>query len=217
MSWMDGSVWASSQRHSLSHNQSNSNSNGNGNQLEGIGIENQNSIRIENSVRIGEESVFRSVGMRPPSSDLALSYKNEQNKRSIFNPGQICAQANQIYQNVNELMKNRGVSSPTHLPDKSKSLKRRIFKGGQEEERVEKAEKSEKGESGQEGQKGYVPSFANNLVESFLGECPPSAISKAPSSNIASRQEEKEAVSTEDQDCVMKSKADESSINFGFV
>ena len=69
--------------------------------------------------------------MRAPPSDLALSYKNQQNKRSIFNPGQIFAQANQIYQDVNELMKNRKINSPTTntLPDKSKSLKRRIFKG----------------------------------------------------------------------------------------
>jgi hypothetical protein len=69
MSWMDGSVWASSQRQS--HNQSHSHSNNNtSKQLEGIGIE------VQNSIRIGDESVFRSVGMRPPASDLALSYKN---------------------------------------------------------------------------------------------------------------------------------------------
>jgi hypothetical protein len=196
MSWMDGSVWASSKHRS--HTLSNQ-------QLEGI--EQQNSIRIDNqnSIRLGDESVFKSIGMMPPRSDLALSYKNEENKRSIFNPGQICAQANQIYQNVKEIMKNRGANSPNHhLPDKSKSLRSRIFKPKEEEK-----EKSE-----------FVPAFTNNLIESVIGDCPPSAISKNTINNINKStlsRNEKEVVSTEGPDCVKNSKAEEDSINFGFV
>jgi hypothetical protein len=108
-------------------------------------------------------------------------------------------------------MKNRGtVNSPAHLPDKSKSLKRRIFKGDDQEEKREEGRKAE-------SPKDYVPSFANNLIESVIGDCPPSAISNKPSSNILSSRHEKEVISTEDQDCVVKSHAEESSINFGFV
>lgn len=67
MSWMDGSVWTSS-KNPRSQNYSHSNNNSiSNNQLDNI--ENMNSIRIE-------ETVFKSVGMQPPRSDLALSYKN---------------------------------------------------------------------------------------------------------------------------------------------
>jgi hypothetical protein len=177
MSWMDGSVWASSK-----NNRSNSNSN----QAMFEAIENQNSIRL------GDDSVYKSIGLQPRlATDLVLSYKNEENKRSIFNPSSICAQVNKVYNNVNELMKNRGAQSPTEQTEKSKSIKRRIFK----EKDLELSEKSE-----------YVPTFTNNLVESVMRDCPPSLISR----------NEKEVGSTEENDCVSKSKP-ESSINFGFV
>lgn len=61
MSWMDGSVWASSK------NKTHSNSN----QLSLEGIQNQNSIRL------GDDSVYKSIGLQPKNvPDLVMSYKN---------------------------------------------------------------------------------------------------------------------------------------------
>jgi hypothetical protein len=57
-----------------------------------------------------------------------------------------------------------------------------------------------------EEKKEYVPPFANNLVESLIGDCPPSALSKNNASKVDLSKHEKEVVSTEDQDCVMKSR-----------
>ena len=54
--------------------------------------------------------------------DVVISYRNEENKRSIFDPTTIYAQINKVNSNMNEIMKQK---APL-ISEKSKS-KRRIF------------------------------------------------------------------------------------------
>jgi hypothetical protein len=105
MSWMDGSVWASSKHRSHSNPAS----------FELEGVEHQNSIRrgeMEGSVKSPLKK----------GQDVVISYRNEENKRSIFDPTTIYAQINKVNSNMNEIMKQK---APL-ISEKSKS-KRRIF------------------------------------------------------------------------------------------
>ena len=56
----------------------------------------------------GDFDAERSVGLgQVELPSLALSYKNEENKRSIFNPQDICNQVGKVYKDVNQLMRNK--------------------------------------------------------------------------------------------------------------
>jgi hypothetical protein len=102
---MDGSVWASSKHRSHSNPAS----------FELEGVEHQNSIRL------GEmEGSVKSPLKK--GQDVVISYRNEENKRSIFDPTTIYAQINKVNSNMNEIMKQK---APL-ISEKSKS-KRRIF------------------------------------------------------------------------------------------
>ena len=107
-----------------------------------------------------------SVSLKQPEAFKgAFSYKNEENKRSIFNPSSIVAQVNKIYKEVDQLQKGDKQKSILPMPQpheegssvlEQKSQlatsrgKRRIFGSKEHEE--------------------YQPQFTNNLVESCINE-----------------------------------------------
>ena len=119
---MDGSVWASknksiSNSHSLSgpsHELLRAKSND-----EVVNEEKMKEIKIEDSIKLGTGSwADLSISIKKPEFQN-IEYKNDQNKRSIFNPSSICAQANKIYQEVNALQKRTDQKPPLLSSNKS--------------------------------------------------------------------------------------------------
>ena len=58
---------------------------------------------------------------QPQAFNGAISYKNEDNKRSIFNPSSIVAQVNKIYKEVDQLQKGDKQKPP--IAEKTQKFK----------------------------------------------------------------------------------------------
>lgn len=155
MSWMDGSVWASSKNHSRSS----------------LPLRPLPEIQIQDSVRLGA-SVSASVGLKAPQlPEVVFEYTNDENKRSIFNPNVICAQANKIYQEVSEAIKNRKEAPKVQQP--VNSPRNLVLSQSLEEIQMESASQiKQKRRIFGEKDSVYQPKFTNNLVESVMNPNP---------------------------------------------
>ena len=81
LSWMEGSVWAKKKS---------------SNELDGSNrnlLLNSDSIKLATSIRMQQEL-----------PDVEIKYKSDRNDRSVFNPSDICQQANQIYNQMNNML-----------------------------------------------------------------------------------------------------------------
>jgi len=72
-------------------------------------------LKIEDSIKLGGGNwADLSLSLKKPEAfnDRIMEYKNEQNKRSIFNPSSICAQVNKIYKDVDAIQKRNDQQKP---------------------------------------------------------------------------------------------------------
>lgn len=120
MNWMDGSVWASKNRsHSISGPSAELKKEKS--QLDASKKEEKKELKEQDSIRLGNGTwADLSVSLKQPVfQDVNLEYKNEDNKRSVFNPTSICAQINKVYKEVDAIQKKGGEVKKSPLSGKS--------------------------------------------------------------------------------------------------